>query len=201
MKKLLLITLLSVGIQHLAVAQDFKEGFVQEEVDMRRYDKDTAAHAVFLNEFGNSRMDVTSDDHIGIIYSYHAKIKIFDNKGFTSGTIDIPVHNSDNVSEEATDITGTTYYKDDNGLMQKVDLDPKKIFKVKDYKYQSTIKFALPGLRPGCVIEFRYRLTSPFWDNFRKWEFQDDIPKVYSQYEAHIPGFWTFNATLRGHIN
>lgn len=198
MKKLLLISLLSIGLQHLATAQDFKEGFVQEEVDMKRYDKDTAAHAVFLNEFGNSRMDVTADDRVGLIYNYHAKIKIFDNKGFSSGTIEIPVHNSDNVSEEVTDISGTTYYKDDNGLMQKIDLDPKKIFKVKDYKYQSTVKFALPGLRPGCVIEFRYRLTSPFWDNFRKWEFQDDIPKIYSQYEVHIPGFWTFNATLRG---
>ncbi|MBB6128843.1 DUF3857 domain-containing protein [Mucilaginibacter lappiensis] len=198
MKKLLLITLLSFGLQHLSIAQDFKEGFVQEEVDMKKYDKDTAAHAVFLNEFGNSRMDVTSDDRIGLIYNYHAKIKIFDNKGFSSGTIEIPVHNGDNVTEEVTDISGTTYYKDDNGLMQKLDLDPKKIFKVKDYKYQSTIKFALPGLRPGCVIEFRYRLTSPFWDNFRKWEFQDDIPKIYSQYEVHIPGFWTFNASLRG---
>ena len=50
MKKFLLIILLSTGIQHLVSAQDFKEGFVQEEVDMKRYDKDTAAHAVYLNE-------------------------------------------------------------------------------------------------------------------------------------------------------
>src|SRR5438067_12402616 len=125
MKKLLLISLLFIGIQHIAVAQDFKEGFVQEEVDMRRYDKDTAAHAVYLNEYGNSRIDVTSDDHIRLIYNYHAKIKIFDNKGFSNGTIEIPIHNSDDVSEEVTDITGTTYYKDDNGLIQKIDLDPK----------------------------------------------------------------------------
>jgi transglutaminase-like putative cysteine protease len=198
MKKLLLITLLSIGIQHLAFAQDFKEGFVQEEVDMRRYDKDTAAHAVYLNEYGNSRMDVTSDERISIIFTYHAKIKIFDNKGFDNGTIEIPVYNGENAFEEVSDISGTTYYKDDNGLMQKVDLDPKKIFKVKDYKYRSTVKFALPGLRPGCVIEFKYRLTSPFWNNFRKWEFQDNIPKIYSQYEVHIPGFWFFNASLRG---
>ncbi|MGN8069146.1 DUF3857 domain-containing protein [Mucilaginibacter sp. 22184] len=198
MKKLLLITLLFIGLQHLASAQDFKEGFVQEEVDMQRYDKDTAAHAVYLNEFGNSRIDIAGDDHIRLIYKYHAKIKILDNKGFSNGTIEIPIHNSDDVSEEVTDITGTTYYKDDNGLMQKIELDPKKVFKTKDYKYGSTVKFALPGLRNGCVIEFRYTLISPYWDSFRKWEFQDEIPKIYSQYEVHIPGFWTFNASLRG---
>jgi len=129
MKKLLFIILISIGTQNLAIAQDFKEGYVQEELDMKKYDKDTAAHAVFLNEFGNSRIDVTGDDHIRLIYDYHAKIKIFDNKGFTSGTIEIPVHNGDDVAEEVTDITGTTYYKDDNGFVQKMDLDPKKVFK------------------------------------------------------------------------
>jgi hypothetical protein len=198
MKKLLFIILISIGIQNLAIAQDFKEGFVQEDLDMKKYDKDTAAHAVFLNEFGNSRIDVTGDDHIRLIYDYHAKIKIFDNKGFANGTIEIPIHNNDDVAEEVTDITGTTYYRDDNGFVQKMDLDPKKVFKVKDYKYGSTVKFALPGLRNGCVIEFRYKLTSPYWDSFRRWEFQDEVPKVYSQYEVHIPGFWTFNASLRG---
>lgn len=200
MKKLLLTILILIGIQAFATAQDFKEGFVLEDINMQKYDKDTAAHAVFLNEFGKSRIDLASDDYIRLTFDYHAKIKIFDNKGFASGTIEIPVHNTDQTSEEVSEISGTTYYKDDDGLIQKVELDPKKIFKVKDYKYGSTIKFALPGLRNGCVIEFRYRLTSPYWDTFHKWEFQDDIPKVYSQYEAHIPGFWNFNASLRGSL-
>lgn len=198
MKKILLIVFITIGFQSFTIAQDFKEGFVQEEVDMKKYDKDTAAHAVFLNEFGNSRIDITSDDHIRLIFDYHAKIKIFDNTGFASGTIEIPVHNSDETAEEVTDITGSTWYKDDDGMVHKTELDPKKIFKVKDYKYGSTVKFALPGLRNGCVIEFRYRLISPYWDSFRRWDFQDEVPKAYSQYEVHIPGFWTFNASLRG---
>ncbi|WP_183562873.1 DUF3857 domain-containing protein [Mucilaginibacter sp. SP1R1] len=198
MRKILLITFIAIGIQHLAVAQDFTQGFEIGELNMQKYDKDTAAHAVFINEFGNSKIDVTNDDHIRLTYDYHAKIKIFDNKGLTSGTIEIPIHNGDNDGEEVTDVTGTTYYKDDDGMIQKIDLDPKKIFKVKDYKYGSTVKFAMPGLRPGCVVEFRYKLVSPYWDRFRGWEFQDDIPKIYSQYEVHIPGFWTFNASLRG---
>jgi hypothetical protein len=200
MKKALLIALVTIGIQHLAKAQDFKEGFVVEEVSMQKYDKDPEAHAVYLNEFGNSRIDITNDDHIRLIHDYHAKIKIFDNKGFDSGTIEIPVRNNDEVAEEVMDIKGFTYYTDDNGLMQKTELDPKKVFKVKDYKYRSTVKFALPGLRNGCVIEFSYKLISPFWDSFRRWEFQDNIPKIHSQYEVHIPGFWSFNATLKGYL-
>jgi hypothetical protein len=200
MKKALLIALVTIGTQQLANAQDFKEGFVQEEVSMQKYDKDPEAHAVFLNEFGNARIDITNDDHVRLIYDYHAKIKILDSKGLENGTIQIPVHNSDDVADEIVDIKGSTYYTDDNGLMQKIDLDPKKVFQVKDYKYGGTVKFALPGLRSGCVIEFRYKLISPFWDSFHRWEFQDNIPKIHSQYEVHIPGFWTFNAALKGSL-
>src|SRR5690348_12715256 len=121
MKKILLIVFITIGFQSFTIAQDFKEGFVQEEVDMKKYDKDTAAHAVFLNEFGNSRIDITSDDHIRLIFDYHAKIKIFDNKGFASGTIEIPVHNNDETAEEVTDITGSTWYKDDDGMVHKTE--------------------------------------------------------------------------------
>ncbi|MEN0055374.1 MAG: DUF3857 domain-containing protein [Mucilaginibacter sp.] len=200
MKKALLIALVTIGTQHFAKAQDFKEGFVVEEVSMQKYDKDPEAHAVYLNEFGKSRIDITNDDRVRLIHDYHAKIKIFDNKGFDNGTIAIPVHNNDEVAEEVTDIKGFTYYTDDNGMMQKIELDPKKVFQVKDYKYGGTVKFALPGLRNGCVIEFSYKLISPFWDSFRRWEFQDNIPKIHSQYEVHIPGFWNFNAALKGYL-
>src|SRR6202012_4660752 len=64
-----------------------------------------------------------------------------------------------------------------------------------------TAKFAMPGLKDGCVIEYRYKIISPFYDRLPPWKFQDDIPKVYSQYEAHIPGFWTYNAALTGKLN
>jgi hypothetical protein len=197
MSKIFLILLIFIGLSHLATAQDFETGVTDQEVEMTKYDKDPQANAVFLNEFGNTRIDEYMD-HIRLIHTYHAKIKIFTKEGLTHGTIEIPIHNGDNSSEDINSVTGFTYYKDDNGIIQKAELDSKKVFTVKDYKYGSTVKFALPALRPGCVIEFKYELISPYWDHFRGWTFQDDIPKVNSQYEVHIPGFWTFNASLRG---
>lgn len=197
MSRFLLILLIFITLSHLASAQDFETGIEGPEIDMVKYDKDPQANAVFLNEFGSVRIDEYMD-HIRLIHTYHAKIKIFTKEGLTHGTIAIPIHNGDNSAEEVNNVTGFTYYKDDNGIIQKAELDSKKVFTSKDYKYGSTVKFALPALRPGCVIEFKYELISPYWDNFREWAFQDDIPKINSQYEVHIPGFWTFNASLRG---
>ncbi|MEO3403218.1 DUF3857 domain-containing protein [Mucilaginibacter sp. CAU 1740] len=199
MNKFLLIVLISIGLSNIAYAQDFAPGITDQEIDMVKYNKEPQANAVFLDEFGNTRIDEVND-HIRLIFTYHAKIKIFNKEGLTHGTIEIPIHISEDSGEEVGNVTGTTYYKDDNGILQKTELDPKKVFTVKDYKYGSTVKFAMPALRPGCVVEFKYELISPYWYDFRGWTFQDDIPKVNSQYETHIPGFWWFNASIRGSL-
>jgi hypothetical protein len=200
MKKVLLIIILLTAAQHVIKAQDFEQSVTTEDLDLKKYAKDTAAHALFLNEFGKSRIDMVSDDHVRLIFDYHARIKIFDTKGIEQGTIEIPIHHSANgeTTEEVSDITGTTYYRDDDGLMRSAPLDLKNVYTVKDYKYRSTVKFALPALKPGCVIDFKYKLVSPYIDEFRNWDFQDEIPKVRSTYDVHIPGYWYFNVTLRG---
>jgi hypothetical protein len=201
-KNLLLLSLL-LGLSRFCAAQDFPSGGVSnDEMGMKSYAADPSAHAVVLNEFGKARIDVTNDDKIKVLLEYHVKIKIFDAKGFDQGTVKIPVYSSsgDGLYETVDDITGATYYTDDNGLTQKIELENKKIYPVKQSKYLATYNFALPGLRNGCVIEYKYTLESPFWWDFPSWSFQSDIPKVYSEYEAHIPGFWVFNASLKGFL-
>ncbi|SHM11789.1 DUF3857 domain-containing protein [Mucilaginibacter sp. OK098] len=203
MKKPLLIFFFLIFISGLSSAQDFPYGATStQEMNMKNYAKDTSAHAVVLQEFGKSRIAVVSDDNIKLIYEYHVKIKIFDSKAFDKGTIQIPVYNnSDNDSyESVSDIAGVTYYKDDNGFTQKVELEDKKIYPVKENKHWANYKFALPGLRNGCVIEYKYKIESPYFENFHSWHFQDDIPKVYSEYEVHIPAFWNYNASLKGFL-
>lgn len=190
-------------ITTVAFAQDFPYGQQDNAaLDLANYNKDTSAHAVVLNEHGISKITVNNLDNIRLEYTYHTKIKFFDDKDFESeGTFEIPLYSSDGQTyEEVTEIKGVTFYKDDNGLVQKVELDPKKVFRVKEDNHHTLVKFAMPGLRKGCVIEVSYQLESPYDYNFQNWEFQGYIPKVFSEYEAHIPGFWTYNASLRGYL-
>jgi len=203
MRKPLLILFILSCLTKLAIAQDFPYGTVtDEEMNMKKYDKDTSAHAVVLREFGKANINVGNDDKIKVFYEYHVKIKIFDAKGFDNGTVKIPVYNNSDgeLYEMVNDINGITSYKDDNGVTQSVNLENKKIYPVKESKHLAYYNFALPGLRNGCVIEYSYKLESPYWWDFPTWKFQSDIPKVYSEYEAHIPAFWVFNASLKGFL-
>lgn len=202
MKKLLPL-LTAILLSATAFAQDFTYGDVSsQELGMKKYDKDTSAHAVVLNEYGSSRINFNNDYRAVLTFTYHTKIKFFDNKEFDNqGKFLIPVYSSDGqLYEEVQEIKGTTYYKDEAGNMQKTELDPKKVFTVTDSKHWSSVKFAMPALRNGCVIEVSYKVVSPYLFDFHSWEFQDDIPKINSTYEVHIPGFWNYNAVLKGYL-
>ena len=53
-------------------AQDFPYGKItQEELSMKTYAKDTSAHAVVLQEFGKSRINVGSDDNSNTILVFN----------------------------------------------------------------------------------------------------------------------------------
>jgi len=200
MKKHLLFLLLLSTSALFVKAQDFKYGtFKQEDMAMENYAKDTSAHAVVLDEYGTSRITFTNDDNIRLTFEYHVKIKIFDTQGSEYGNVEIPFYTEDGQTyEDVGDITGITTYTDDNGLIKTAELDPAKIFTVKYDKHHSAMKFAMPAIRNGCTIEYKYRVETPFFEDFHSWQFQSSIPKINSVYEIHIPAFWNFNASIRG---
>ncbi len=200
MKQLLFIAFVLLSFKQ-ALAQDFDYGKTSPaEMDMKRYDKDTSAHAVVLREFGKAW--ISSNDDMPLVFEHHIKIKILDSKGFGNGDVVIELYHGDNDKYETVrDINGLTFYTDENGNTQRTNLEPNKVYHTTVDKHHETVKFALPNLRPGCVIEYKYVTESPYHFNFHTWVFQSDIPKVYSEYEAHIPAIYEYNAVKRGPLN
>ena len=43
-------------------------------------------------------------------------------------------------------------------------------------------------------------MISPFIYNFKGWNFQSDIPKIYSEFNAKIPGNYLYNRSLIGSL-
>lgn len=198
MKKNLLILLL-ITSTFISQAQDFTSGtFTEDEMTMKKYAKDTSAHAVFLNEFGRVELNTTNDDRFKYIYRYHARIKIFDNQGFNHATVEIRLYNDDQDMEELQDISGVTTYTTDNGGIQQAKLDKSQIFTIKDGKHWNIVRFTMPNVRNGCIIEYTYTKYSVWWEQLPVWYFQSDIPKMSSEYDLHLPAYWTYNASLRG---
>ncbi|RRN77750.1 DUF3857 domain-containing protein [Pseudoxanthomonas sp. SGD-10] len=85
-----------------------------------------------------------------------------------------------------------------DGSYEFVELDKKNIYQEKVNNYFDAVKFAIPNVKAGSVIEYTYKIASPFIFNFRKWEFQSAIPKQKSEYFAKIPANYNYNISLAG---
>lgn len=194
--KIVALLLLTIGA---AQAQDFDYGkHKPSDFLATKATVDSTADAEVIREYGSGRIQL--DDATGNLYvnfTYHVKIKIFNAEGFRQGNVEIPLNIYNSSSDEIGDIRGTTYFHD-NGTIRENELDSKQVFTENKTRYIKLVKFTLPNLKPGSVIEYKYRIKRQSIFNFSSWEFQSEIPKQHSEFVAYIPGNYNFNVSLKG---
>ncbi|TDQ12096.1 DUF3857 domain-containing protein [Pedobacter metabolipauper] len=180
-------------------AQDFEYGQItNDELALKNARPDSNANAIVTREFGTTKMKVDYDAGLQFMeFQYHVRIKIFNKNGYKHGTITIPLSVSGAGNETLINLKATTINYI-NGVQTKTILDNKDTFTEKSSKNQSLIKFTMPNLNEGSIIEYSYTLQSPYVFNFRGWQFQSAIPKLHSEYIAYIPATFNYNAILRG---
>jgi len=198
MRKIFLLLILSFSL-FTASAQNFNFGAITlEDVEYDRNKIDSNANAIVLKEFGTASVQI-SDRTNGteLVFEYHVKIKIFNKEGFNHANIVIPTY-KDGTREELISAVRASTFNYENGHFVESVMDKKSIFTENKSKYTVLTKFTLPNIKNGSVIEYSYRLESPNLFNFKTWEFQSDIPKVYSEYLVYIPAIYNYNVSLRG---
>jgi transglutaminase-like putative cysteine protease len=180
-------------------AQDFDYGKITgSDFELKNTVLDSNANAMVIREFGTSSMQLDDATHnLCIYFRYHVKLKIFNKNGFGSGNVVIPRSVYRDGEDEVSELTATTTNLV-NGRPVKYELDKKSVFNEKKNKYYAVTKFTMPNLTEGSIVEYSYSLKQPSIFNFRGWDFQSDIPKLYSEYVANIPALYNYNASLRG---
>ncbi len=164
----------------------------QEELNMTVYAKDTTAHAVILEEYGENYFDVISD-RIFLVKHFYAKIKILDKQGLDEANISIPFYKGKKSFEVIKNVKAITHNPG-----EKNELAKDQVFKVDINSFYGEQRFTFPNVKVGSVLEYQYTLESPFIFNFEGWDFQSDLPKVYSEFNAKIPANYRYNRTLSG---
>jgi hypothetical protein len=194
-------TILLVFLPLLISAQDvigFKFGqATYAELDQKTYASDTSAGAFVISESGNAFVDYENPNKL--IFQYHVKIKILRHKEASRANIEIRLSKTDTRDETIGRVYASSFNIEDQKIKE-TKVDAKSIFTEKNRKYDNVVKFAIPNVKTGSVIEYQYQIESPFLWNFRNWEFQDEIPKVRSEYQTTIPGNYKYNITLRGYL-
>lgn len=198
-KNLFLITFFLLS-HFIAQAQDFNFGQLTEsDYQFNKKSIDSNANAVVLREFGKSIVQLNESTHeLELLFEYHVRIKIFNKDGFNQSNIVIPTYKDEN-RREYLSLKKASTFNYDHGVFVETIMDQKKaVFTEDRSKYMSLTKFTLPNIKEGSIIEYVYQLQSPNLFNFKQWNFQSDIPKLYSEYLVNIPAMYTYNVSLRG---
>jgi len=181
-----------------SIAQTFDFGKVSIS-DFSRTDFDSNSNAIVLNEFGRSSVFVDDyDNRIKLQHEYHVLIRINNKEGFKKANFEIPSYKRGSYIRDYFDELKAVTYNLENGRIEKTELENKKVFKENYSAYLDLNKFTLPNIKEGSIIEVSYRTLEQDLFNFKTWEFQNDIPKIQSQYIAIIPASFTYNVVLRG---
>ncbi len=164
------------------------------DLQMTTYEKDSTANALVIYEYGNSYVDVKDYD---LRTEEKHKIKILNKEGFDHATVVIYLYNNDRNYEHVKNIVATTYNLEGEQVIS-TKLDEKDIFEEKYSDNYTLVKFTMPNVKEGSVLTYSYTLKSPFMFKYKGWSFQSNIPKLYSEYRASIPGNWDYNIKLIG---
>lgn len=196
MKKInLLLLVLIFSFISTAQNKDYTFGKItKEEYFFKKEAIDSTANALVLFESGNSIFQV-NDEAIVVKTTFYYKIKIYNSEGFKHGTFSIPIYNNNSNKEIVQNIKGITH-----NATVKTHLSERNVFTDKVNDNWKTVKFTMPNLKAGSVIEVAYTLVTPFKFNLTGWKFQSDIPKLASKYKASIPGNYIYNRKLIGNL-
>lgn len=200
MRKLSLLTFLTFLFTNLLFAQiQFNSenlNVTKSDLEKNTFTQDSTANAVILYEFGNAYIDNKTFD---LVFEYKKKIKILNREGFKHSNVSVRLYNSDRNKEKVKKIKGSTTNLV-NGKIKRTNLEPSQIFEDKIDENNTYVKFTLPDIKEGSVIIYTYEFRTPFIYKYQPWYFQEEIPKLYSEYITSIPGNYDYHIKLVGDL-
>ena len=193
MKKILALITLVVSVS-FGQAQDFKFGKVsKEELQENVHPIDSSANAAVLSKKEDVYCMFTNYDGFMQHREVTERIKIYNKEGYDWATKKIYLYegSSGATKEKVSSVKGYTYnLKGDK--VEKTKLKKDGIFEedINDYTEVNTI--TMPNVQDGCVIEYTYKIVSPFIaiDDFT---FQYDIPINKLDVKIITPQFYRYN--------
>lgn len=200
MRKIILCILAAIAPFISKAQENYSEEYgkiTQYEASMTEYAADPEAEAVVIYNIGTNYFQ--GDDTKGFLLHMETrtKIKILKAAGTKYAQIEIPFYKDGRDVESVIDIEATVY-NNENGKSTKTALDPKKIFEEKINNDVSILKIALPDVREGSVIEYKYHIVTPFFFHMRKWDFQQKIPVIHSKLIYRAIPYYEYTYIVRG---
>ncbi len=197
MKKIL--TTVILGLSTIVFSQNRELGKVTvEELKEKVCPTDTSAVAAVLFNVGKTYFNYSGDDGFEIVTEISTKIKVYKKEGYDFANHSERIYIGGNGNEKVLVSRAVTYNLVGDKI-EKSKLSGDGEFTEKVNKFWNRKKITMPNVKVGSIIEYKITITSPYTWNFPEWEFQKEIPVVYSEYSALIPEYFLYNTHMKGY--
>lgn len=151
--------------------------------------------AIVLYDIGETRF-VEKDDALVLQHDRKTRIKILTQEGTKWANFNIWLH-GDKEKESLERIKACSYTLTGNGVVKK-EIDPTTdIYTQENHKGYINNRVAIPNAQAGSIIDYEYQILTNRKTDFVDWEFQKEIPVMYSEYTAHICPYYDYVLTTQ----
>ena len=196
---LLLAFLSMAGVQAQVMEPNLKWGKpTDEELQMTVYDGDTEANAVELYRSLDVYYGVLDD--FKVYYSLKRRLKILKPEGKSEADLSIVYRENESNRTTCENVRGlkAIAYNLEDGKLVKTKMESSMIHEERLNKNEKVMKFSVPQVKVGTVIEYEYRIESDYYWDLRDWYAQSNIPVLYTRYELSYPKWFNFNIEETG---
>ncbi|HET9745352.1 MAG TPA: DUF3857 domain-containing protein [Chitinophagaceae bacterium] len=151
--------------------------FTASDVNMKECSFDPEAEAIILLD----KAVAGYDDDYRLITERRIRIKILNQKGIERANISIPFYSRDDY-ENISRVEAYTYNFDEAGRPSFIPIDKKSFYTERTNSYWSQMKFAMPVVKVGSIIEYHYVSTMKSYGGLDEWRFQSEIPTLTSSF-------------------
>ncbi|NHF60915.1 DUF3857 and transglutaminase domain-containing protein [Flavobacteriaceae bacterium TP-CH-4] len=182
-------------------AQDFKFGKVSKaELEEKTHPRDTAAVAAYLYKYRRTYFDYVNGQGFQLNTDVHERVKIYDPAGFDYATKKIRLYEDGSDRETISGLKAYTYNLE-GGKVKDVKLGKDGEFTMELTESWYEKSFTMPNLKEGSVIEYKYKISSPFIAQVDEFVFQHDIPVNKLEASMEMPEYFNYRVNTKGFLS
>lgn len=184
----------------ISQAQNYKFGKVSvEELKQKQHSAYPEANAAILYREIHTNFEYTSSSGFFMVTEVFERIKIYNKEGFDWASKKIELYQGNSGSnDEISGLKGVTYHLSENNKIEEIKLKNDGIFEENTSKYIHQVKFTMPNVKEGSVIEFKYAIKSPFIGDIDEFKFQETIPVDKVDVRFASPEYFVFKTHQKG---
>lgn len=196
---LIAISMFVVSIAN-GFSQEYKFGKVSKEELMEQvYAQDSSANATVLYENRSISVEYQASEGFQLVTHVHKRIKLYNKEGFDYATEEVFLYKNGSDKEVLGGLKAVTYNLND-GKIEEIKLKKEGVFKSEYSENYNQYKFTMPSIKEGSVIEFKYKITSPFLSNVDRIYLQYEIPIKKIDVKVKSPEYFNYKKFSTGYL-